>query len=120
MKQSIIALAAIFTIYSSPISSFAQESSKIRTETIKVKGVCSMCKKRIEDAAYIKGVKRADWDQKTQELKLVYNTDKTDLKTIEQSIARKGHDAGTILADKDQYKKLPSCCAYNDGAECAH
>ncbi|MNE59814.1 hypothetical protein D3C80_1549320 [compost metagenome] len=79
-----------------------------------------MCKKRIEDAAYIKGVKRADWDQKTQELKLVYNTDKTDLKTIEQSIARKGHDAGAILADKDQYKKLPSCCAYNDGAECAH
>jgi len=119
MKQSIIALAAICTFFSAP-GSFAQESSKIKSETIKVKGVCSMCKKRIEDAAYIKGVKRADWNATTQELKLVYNTDKTNLKTIEQSIARKGHDAGSIQADKDQYKKLPSCCAYNDGAECAH
>ncbi|RQO30953.1 hypothetical protein DBR32_09600 [Taibaiella sp. KBW10] len=119
MKNLFIAMMAIGTLSISS-SGFAQETSKIKSETVKVKGVCSMCKKRIEDAAYIKGVKRADWDVKTQELKVVYNADKTTLDKIEQSIAHTGHDAGNVVADKEKYKKLPSCCAYNDGAECSH
>lgn len=119
MKNRFIALMAMITL-SSSFSGFAQETSKVKTETITVKGVCSMCKKRIEDAAYIKGVKRADWDVKTHELKIVYNSEKTSLGKIEQSIANTGHDAGTVVADKEKYKQLPSCCAYNDGAECSH
>lgn len=95
-------------------------NEKAKTEKIIVKGTCGMCKDRIEDAAYIKGVKRADWDTKTKELVIVYNPQKTNLSTIEKSIAAKGHDAGSVKADPTVYKALPSCCAYNDDAVCEH
>lgn len=116
MKNIIFAIAAM-AIISYSNKSIAQEKTSSKTTqivTVHVDGNCGDCKTRIENAAYIKGVKRAEWDKKTKELKLVYNSKKTTLEKVEQSIADQGHDAGTIKATKEAYDKLPACCAYHD------
>lgn len=98
--------------------SFAQ-SSDIKTETFKVEGNCGMCKKRIEDAAYVKGVKRADWDKETEVLTVVYKPSKTSSDAIHQSVAKAGHSTETVAATDADYKKLPSCCQYKTHS-CEH
>ncbi|HTN45246.1 MAG TPA: heavy-metal-associated domain-containing protein [Flavipsychrobacter sp.] len=100
----------IITIILSPFFSFAQNS--IKTEKIKVEGNCSMCKKRIENAAYVKGVKRADWNVEDQTLTVVYNTAKTSSEIIQQCIAKAGHNAENVAALEADYEKLPACCHY--------
>ena len=94
--------------------SFAQDKKDISTEKIKVSGNCEQCKKRIENAAYIGGVKRAEWDKNTKELTVTYRPSKTSLQKIEEHIAKAGHDAGDVKATEEDYKKLPGCCAYRD------
>jgi mercuric ion binding protein len=92
--------------------SFAQGNKDIATEKVKVSGTCSQCKKRIENAAYIGGVKRAEWDKTSKELTVTYKPSKTSLKKIEESVAKAGHDAGEVKASDNDYNKLPECCAY--------
>lgn len=111
MKRIIGFLAFLMTIST---FSFAQGKKGIVTENIEVEGVCGQCKKRIENAAYIPGVKRAEWDKQTKNLKVTYNSKKTSLEKIETSISNAGHGAGEIEANEDAYHKLPSCCAYKE------
>jgi mercuric ion binding protein len=106
MKHILIIIAIIL----SPFFSFAQNS--IRTEKIKVEGNCSMCKKRIENAAYVKGVKRADWNVQDQILTIVYNSTKTSSESIQQSIAKAGHSTENVTVKEADYEKLPECCHY--------
>jgi Cu(I)/Ag(I) efflux system membrane fusion protein len=94
-------------------SSIAQDKT-ITTATITVKGNCDECKNRIENAADIKGVKLATWDEKKQRLSVTYNTEKVSLAEIEKAIAASGHDAGSVKGTDAGYKKLPSCCKYRD------
>jgi hypothetical protein len=91
----------------------AQDNST-KTITLSVKGNCEECKARIENAADIKGVKLATWDEKTQIATVIYNADKITALKIEQAIAASGHDAGNTKGDDSKYKKLPSCCKYRD------
>lgn len=108
----------LFTLIIITGTVFSQEKEKKKVETkIHVEGVCKMCKERIEDAAYIKGVKFAEWDKEKKELMLVYSPQITDLKKIQKSIAKAGHASKDIPADKEAYKKLPDCCKYADGVE---
>lgn len=98
--------------------SFAWQSSKdIATEKVKVSGTCGQCKKRIEQAAYISGVKRAEWNKTTKELIVTYKPSKTTLRKIEEHIAQAGHDAGEVKASDNEYNKLPECCAYKQDHE---
>jgi mercuric ion binding protein len=90
----------------------AQDKKDISTEKIKVSGTCGQCKKRIEKAAYIDGVKRAEWDRTTKELTVTYRPSKTSVKQIEEHIAQAGHDAGSVKATDSAYAELPGCCAY--------
>ena len=64
----------------------------IVTHKYNVNGVCEQCKKRIEDAAYIKGVKYADWEVDTHLLTIKYDSTKTSDTAVLQSIAKAGHD----------------------------
>jgi mercuric ion binding protein len=93
------------------------QNKKIQEAEFRVDGVCDMCKTRIENAAYIKGVKLVEWNKESQKLKVVYNTEKTSLETIQQNVAIAGHSTEAFPADSLAYKNLPSCCAYNDGIE---
>lgn len=116
MKKSIIyTIIGLFSLsFSSNIS--AQNPKTVEAE-FRVDGVCKMCKTRIENAAYIKGVKFTEWSKETQTLKVAYNTTKTDLESIHASIAAIGHSTSMVEADTIAYKKLPACCAYQDGVE---
>lgn len=89
----------------------------VKTETIVVKGNCEECKKRIENAADIKGVKLAVWDEEKQVITVTYQPEKVTLDQIATAIAASGHDAGTKKASDAGYKKLPKCCQYRN-AKC--
>lgn len=91
--------------------------STIQTTTIAVKGNCDECKERIENAADIKGVKNAIWKEETQILTVTFDSKKVTLSQIEESIAKAGHTTANKVADAKSYKKLPSCCKYEQG-EC--
>lgn len=95
------------------ITGFAQ--NKNARATIQVDGVCGMCKERIEKASIkAKGVKSAQWNVQTHELKLIYNEGKTDLATIQQSIADSGHDTQDVRAKDEVYDAIDDCCKYRD------
>lgn len=99
------------------IQSYAQEIQEIDTATFKVAGVCEMCKDRIENAALIKGVKFAEWNKDSKDLVVVYKTDKTTEEDLHKAVAEYGHDTEKEKAKKENYDKLPFCCAYRDGVE---
>lgn len=106
----ILSIIALFV----SLSLFAQTQKSVITETIRVEGTCGMCKKRIEKAAYIKGVKRADWDKATQTLTVTFNSKQTNLDKIALEVANVGHTANGIEADSNVIDKLPKCCDYRD------
>lgn len=103
-------IAFVLFIFSS-FYLFGQDKD-IVTEHYKVDGICEQCKKRIEDAAYIKGVKKAEWNVETHDLTITYRPSKTSAKLILGSIAKAGHDNEIVKATEQDYKKLPSCCYY--------
>lgn len=115
IRFSLILLGLLF---SSQMASFAQ-SKIIKTDTITIRGNCGQCKTRIEEAAYVKGVKQAEWNKKTKVLTVTYSDSKTDMTKIANAIANAGHDSRLSIAEEKNYKKLPSCCAYRTGA-CEH
>ena len=95
---------------------YAQDS-KYRTEDFQVEGVCDQCKTRIENAAYIKGVKYCEWVKESQTLKVTYNPEKVELIKIHESVAAAGHSTDKVEASEETYSKLPKCCAYRDGIQ---
>lgn len=114
MKNIILATLAMLSFQVGSLNAQEKTSKTTQTANIRVEGSCNMCKKRIEEAAYIQGVKRAEWNKDSKELKVVYNSKKTSIANIEQNVAKAGHDAGEVKATKEQYEKLPACCAYGE------
>jgi copper chaperone CopZ len=105
----------IFAIFFSFFSIFtlnAQDKKEIVTEHFRVEGNCEHCKKRIEEAAYIRGVKHAEWNKETKQLTVVYKTEKTNADAILKNIAKEGHDNEKYKAEDKVYNKLPECCHY--------
>jgi hypothetical protein len=88
--------------------------NKVVTDTITVSGVCDMCKKRIENAAYLPGVKKAEWTASTQKLVVIYNPKKITLLKIEESIAEVGHDTENVKAKDEVYGDIHGCCKYRE------
>ena len=109
MKKTLVFVGAMLI----GLTSYAQ--NKNAKASIEVDGVCMMCKARIEKAAIkSKGVKFATWNVNTHELKLIYNENKTDLKSIQANIAAVGHDTKEIKAVGKAYNSLDPCCFYRD------
>ena len=108
----IIILSAVFTA-SSHISK--AQKSKLDTLQIEVAGVCGMCKERIENAAYIRGVKFVEWSRETHILTAIYRKDKITEEEIHEAVIESGHDTEKLKASEEAYQKLPDCCAYRDG-----
>ena len=110
MKTKLI-VTTLF-LFSLSVAVFAQ--SKTVKSTIKVYGNCTMCKKRIETALDHKGIKLAQWDTKTKELQVVYNSDKISEIQIHELVAAAGHDTDKAKAKEEVYSELPFCCLYRD------
>ena len=89
--------------------------NRVQTDTVTVMGNCGECKTRIEEAAYVKGVKHAEWNKETQVLTVVYTSGKVSLDQIEVAVAKVGHDTPHHKAPNAVYNKLPKCCAYRSG-----
>ena len=115
MKHLIILLSIIFSV--TTVNAAGDNKSDIVTDTLMVSGNCGSCKSRIEKAAYIKGVKRADWNKETKKLTVTYKSSKTSSEDILKSIAAAGHDSQVATATDDAYEELPGCCRYRTG-EC--
>lgn len=113
LKIIIVALLAI--VLGSNSFTQAQDLSKkatTKTETLKVSGNCGMCKTRIEKAAKLDGVTKADWDSKSKMLTVTYDPAKTNLDLIGKKEAAVGHDNEKAKADDKIYSALPGCCKY--------
>jgi periplasmic mercuric ion binding protein len=98
-------------------TSFAQmkDHSKMvatKTETFKVMGNCGQCKARIEKAAKVEGVSKAEWNDETKLLTLVYDSSKVKSDDVLKKIATVGHDNEKFKADDKTYNSLPGCCKY--------
>lgn len=88
-----------------------------QTITLQVAGVCGECKHRIESTALdVKGVKKAEWDIKTDMLVCVGSA-KMDKQKIADALAKAGHKSELAEADPKGYAHLPACCQYDSGAE---
>lgn len=101
---AILALVITSTVYS--------QSATTKTETLKVSGNCDMCKTRIEKAAKIDGVTKAEWSVKNKTLTATFDPAKTNIDAIGKKIAAAGHDNDKAKATNAVYDKLPSCCLY--------
>ncbi|CAM1351585.1 heavy-metal-associated domain-containing protein [Tenacibaculum insulae] len=111
MKKIVLVIVVLLM----SVSVSAQKKNKNAKVSMDVDGVCKMCKSRIEKAALnCKGVKYAQWNVQTHELKLIVDERKTDVKTIQQNIANVGHDTKAVKAPKEAYDNLHECCKYRD------
>ena len=108
MKTIKFFIAIVALTFSTAI--FAANATK--TETIKVSGKCETCKVRIEKAAKVDGVTKADWSTKTKVLTLVYNPAKVKSDDVQKKIAAVGHDTPKYKATAAAYNALPGCCKY--------
>jgi copper chaperone CopZ len=106
IKFCILAILA-FTITT---VSFAQGA--LKTESLKVGGNCETCEVRIEKAAKIPGVTKADWSTKTKVLTVTYDPKKATSDVIQKNIAAAGHDTPKYKASDNVYNALPACCKY--------
>jgi periplasmic mercuric ion binding protein len=88
-------------------------ASTDQTVSFHVSGVCGDCKHRIESTALdVKGVKKAEWDQKSDMLVLV-GSSKMDKQKVADALAKAGHGSDLAKADPNGYAKLPQCCQYD-------
>jgi mercuric ion binding protein len=113
MKTIKFIATAILAVTTSVLT-FAQTSQNAssKTETIKVSGNCDMCKSKIEKAAKIDGVSKAEWNKDTKVLTLAYNPSSVTSDAVQKSIAAVGYDTEKFKATDAAYKSLPSCCQY--------
>jgi copper chaperone CopZ len=81
--------------------------------TFWVDGVCGMCEKRIESALInSSGVKFADWDLETLQVKVAYNSKKITEQKLHEILAGAGHDTQKVRAKDEDYAKVPGHCKY--------
>ena len=77
----------------------------------KTSAECGACKERIEGKLnYTSGIKFAELDVPTKELKVKFNTKKITLAEIKNIVAEIGYDADDVKANPESVKKLPACC----------
>lgn len=76
-----------------------------------VRGNCGMCEERIEKTVNgIEGVEKSDWDVKTKNLTVTYDSTKVNELKIQQSVANSGHETKSIPSPQAVHDALPECC----------
>ena len=107
MKPILYIAAALVILVSA-----CQPSSPEVTATFKVWGNCETCKKTIEDASKLSGVKEANWNVDSKLMTVKFDTTQVNLDAIEQNIAKAGYDNDKYFGDDYAYGKLKECCQY--------
>ena len=110
MKKIVVGIMLLFVVFSSQAQ---QPKSKNAKYTIEVNGICDLCKKRIEKAAFsVSGVKLAVWDVETHQLNLILNEEKCTILEVKSALAKVGHDTDEVKATDEIYNNLHGCCHY--------
>jgi len=91
---------------------FLGQAQRKIEKTIKVSGVCEMCKERIETALDVKGIVFSEYSVEKQELLVVYKPKKIEWSAIEKLVLDAGHDVGETKANDKCYNALNACCKY--------
>ena len=121
MKTIKILIAMIIAISSYQFANAQEAKANLRnfdpkpkTVSFRVYGECGMCKRRIENALKVDGIKSAKWDVDTKMLTVDYilSADITGVNKIQQLIAAVGHDTEKYRALDNIYNNLPGCCHY--------
>ena len=102
---TLLLLSFSLTAFSAPIKN-------AKTETFKVSGICGMCQKTIETAAYKKGEAKAECNSDSKIVSITFDTTKTSADAVLKRIAYAGYDNEIYLAPVEAYTKLPQCCQY--------
>ena len=111
-----ICLMAFLTIDATAQTAVTSKKGQ-QTITLKVPGICGMCKERIESAAMdVAGVKKAEWDIQTDTL-VVVGSSKMSKQKVAEALAKAGYRSDVCAADAKAYEKLPGCCQYDSGLE---
>jgi copper chaperone CopZ len=108
-------IATLVVLFGISATAQAQGQSKTeasKTGTFKVSGNCGMCKTRIEKAAKVDGVSKAEWDSQSKLLSLTYDPSKVKTDDVLKKIAAVGHDNEKYKAEQSVYDNLPGCCKY--------
>jgi len=72
-----------------------------------------MCKKNIETAVKINGVKKAVWNEETKVFKVTFDDSKISLNQIHEKIAAAGYDTEKTSGSDKAYNSLEECCKYD-------
>lgn len=83
-----------------------------KTAKFKVYGNCGMCEKTIEGSLKIDGIAKGDWDKKTKEIVVDFDSTLFSVNDIKERIAAVGYDTDSHRSTEETYKKLHSCCQY--------
>ncbi len=116
MKTVKIIIIALFVVAfgnnSNAQTQVNSKASATKTEKLKVSGNCEQCKARIEKAAKIDGVTKAEWSTESKILAVTYDPSKTTIDQIGKKVAASGHDNEKAKADDKSFNALPGCCKY--------
>ena len=99
----------VITILSFLIIACNGEHATISVNTPTIQ--CGMCQKTIEvGLKKIAGVNNSTVDLATKKTKVIYDSEKTDIKSIEKAISDLGYQANEVKANQKAYVDLPACC----------
>jgi copper chaperone CopZ len=110
--KAILFISSILLAFGITLSSWTAPEKK--TIEFSVNGNCEMCKRKIEGALSIKGVRAAEWDINTKRVKVVYVPSVISEDQIHQAIADSGYDTDQVKAKDEVYEKLHTCCLYRN------
>lgn len=95
-------------------SSCSGSLENAKTIEFKVWGNCGMCKKTIEKSLKDQpGLYSANWNVKTKQMQVVFDSTKIQEQEIHRFIASSGYDTALETGDSLAYSNLHSCCKYD-------
>ncbi len=103
----------IFLVSFMMLFTFCNSNAQTTKAKFKVYGNCDMCKKTIETALDVKGVKAANWSTETKMIEISYQSDKISEDKLHELIAASGYDTEKQKGDDKAYSNLPGCCQYS-------
>ena len=87
------------------------QGKKVMTSIINTSAECNSCKVRLEEKLnHITGIRFAELNIESKDLKVSYNSKKISLNKIRNIISKVGYNADDIPANANSVKKLPDCC----------
>ncbi|TAG56853.1 MAG: copper chaperone [Cytophagales bacterium] len=105
--SNVIAAASLLVI-----TTFCNSNAQTTKVKFKVFGNCEMCKKTIETALDVKGVKSANWSTESKMIEIAYQADKISESKLHELIAASGYDTEKSKGNDKAYSNLPGCCQY--------